>query len=348
MFIRNNTKKTFQNHHFRAMSDKIKFDTQKFADNTGEYKRKVSSFRDVIQKGGKFEPEAGRYHLYVSYACPWAHRTLISRKLKGLDKLIDISVVHWHMDSKGWRFKTPDESCPGANEEPNYGFKRLSDLYFKADENYGGRFTVPTLWDKKNQTIVNNESSEIIRFFNSAFNDSDVLTKEEKAIDLYPVPLRKEIDELNNWIYDTINNGVYKAGFATKQEVYESHVKTLFEHLEKVEAILKNKYNAANDPNKDGFYLVGDELTEADVRLYTTLVRFDPVYVQHFKCNIKDIRHGFPYLHKYVRYLYWNIPAFHETTNFDHIKKHYTKSHPQINPHGITPVGPVPDILPLD
>lgn len=252
------------------------------------------------------------------------------------------------MDPKGWRFKADDEDVPGATDEPNYHFNRLSELYFKAEPNYEGRFTVPVLWDKKTETIVNNESSEIIRIFNTAFNDFKELSAEEKQLDIYPQKYRKEIDEINDWVYDTINSGVYKSGFATKQEVYEKHVKILFEHLDKVEKILEESYHNAKNPEKDGFYLVGDRLTEADIRLYPTIARFDPVYVQHFKCNIGTIRSNYTYLHKYVRFLYWKVPAFHETTNFEHIKKHYTKSHPSINPHGITPVGPVPDILPLE
>lgn len=323
-----------------------KFNTQKFADEkTGEYVRKPSVFRNFISSK-EFPAEKGRYQLYVSYACPWAHRTLIVRKLKGLEDFIDVTAVHWHMDSKGWRFKEENEDAPGADVEPLYGFKRLSDIYFKANDEYDGRYTVPLIWDKKTETIVNNESSEIIRFFNYAFDE--LLSEDKKKLDFYPEVLRKDIDEVNDWIYDTINNGVYKAGFASKQEAYEKHVTKLFESLDRVEKILKDNYEKAESPEKNGFYLVGDQLTEADIRLFTTLVRFDPVYVQHFKCNIGMIRHDFPFIHKYLRYLYWNIPAFKETTNFEHIKFHYTKSHPAINPHGITPLGPVPNILPLE
>lgn len=280
--------------------------------------------------------------MYVSYACPWAHRTLIVRKLKGLAPLISVSVVHWHMDDQGWRFPTEEELASGADvgtQDHLYSLDRIKKLYYKADPEYNGRFTVPVLWDRKLETIVNNESSEIIRMLNSAFNG--LVAKEHAQIDLYPADLQAPIDEINGWVYDTINNGVYKAGFATAQEVYEKEVLSLFKHLDKVEALLQEK------PATDGRYLLGDRLTEADVRLYTTIIRFDPVYHQHFKTNIKMIRHDYPHLHNWMRNLYWNFEAFHETTNFEHIKKHYTKSHIAINPHHITPLGPVPNVVPL-
>ncbi|KAL7269272.1 S-glutathionyl-(chloro)hydroquinone reductase [Rhizina undulata] len=217
------------------------------------------------------------------------------------------------------------------------GAKFLKDLYFKANPNYEGRYTVPTLWDKKLQTICSNESSEILRFLYTEFDD--LIAEDKKGVTFYPEEKRKEIDEFNEWLYDTVNNGVYKSGFATTQEAYEKNVHKLFESLDRIEEILKKS---------DGPYILGKELTEADIRLYPTIVRFDPVYVQHFKCNIKMIRHDYPAIHKWLRHLYWDIPAFRETTNFEHIKKHYTKSHSQINPKGITPVGPLPDILPKD
>ena len=303
------------------------------------------SFRDTIEKGGRFTPEAGRYHLYVSYACPWAHRTLITRVLKGLTGIIGLSVVHWHMDGKGWRFATPEELSENkgdffGTQDHLYNLDRIRELYFKADPNYGGRFTVPVLWDKKEETIVNNESLEIIRIFNTAFND--LIDDKYKKIDLYPTDLQKEIDELNGWIYDNINNGVYKAGFSTAQEVYDKECANVFKHLDRVEAIFNERH--ANGQK----YLTGNTLTEADVRLFTTIIRFDPVYVQHFKCNIGMIRYQYPHIHQWVRELYWGNPAFNETTHFDHIKLHYTKLHPAINPHGITPLGPVPNILKLD
>ncbi|RYC59333.1 hypothetical protein CHU98_g6860 [Xylaria longipes] len=315
-------------------------------DKSGEFKRQASSFRDWIsdEPGAKFPPEKGRYHLYVSYACPWAHRTLIARKLKGLEEFVSFSVVHWHMGEKGWRFPTPgDKDAAGENVVPDplpghESNTHLRNLYFAAEPNYSGRFTVPVLFDKKSNAIVNNESSEILRMFGTVFDSQ--LSEPYASLDLYPENLRKEIDEAGEWTYDKINNGVYKSGFATTQEAYERNVIALFEALDRAEEQLKST---------GGPYFFGDVLTETDVRLYVTLIRFDPVYVQHFKCNIRDIRSGYPSLHRWMRNLYWNHPsaAFEATTNFLHIKNHYTRSHTQINPFSITPVGPVPDVLPL-
>jgi putative glutathione S-transferase len=299
----------------------------------GAFKRAASSFRNFIEKGGQFQPEKDRYHLYVSYACPWATRTLIVRKLKGLDDIIPVTVVSPRMGELGWPFASADK-FPGANEDPLYGFSHVKELYLKADPDYGGRFTVPTLWDKKNHTIVNNESSEIIRMFNTAFNE--IIPADKAAIDLYPSELHSEIDDINGWVYDTINNGVYKAGFASSTEAYEAAVYPLFESLDRIEKILNGKN-----------YLVGDKLTEADVRLWVTIIRFDPVYVRHFKCNIRDIRNGYPAINLWMKKLYWNNPAFKDSTNFDHIKTHYFWSHPFVNPQRIVPVGPIPHIQPL-
>jgi len=313
-------------------------------DKSGEFKRQQSSFRDWISNDpkAKFPAEKGRYHLYVSYACPWAHRALIVRKLKGLEEIIPFTSVHWHMEEKGWRFATQDEQIPGENTQPDPLHKKnthLRDLYFSVNPDYEGRFTVPTLWDTKQETIVNNESSEIIRMFYTAFDD--LLDEKYKNLHLFPDDMKDKIEEVNKWTYDDINNGVYKSGFATTQEAYERNVKTLFKSLDRTEEILSKSI-------EKGPYYFGDKLTEADVRLYTTIVRFDPVYVQHFKCNLKDIRSGYPHLHRWVRHLYWQVPAFGETTQFEHIKKHYTKSHKQINPFGITPLGPEKDILKED
>jgi len=216
-------------------------------------------------------------------------------------------------------------------------FTHLRDVYFSVDENYEGRFTVPTLYDKKKKTIVNNESSEIIRMFYTAFDD--LLPEKYKNVDLFPKDLQAQIEETNKWTYDDINNGVYRSGFATTQQAYENAVIQLFKSLDRVEEHLAST---------EGPYYFGKEITEADVRLYTTIVRFDAVYHQHFKCNIREIRSGYPAIHKWVRNLYWNVPAFGSTTQFEHIKKHYTKSHKQINQFSITPVGPIPDILGLD
>ncbi|KAF9460029.1 glutathione S-transferase [Collybia nuda] len=299
----------------------------------GSFKRAAASFRDTIEKGGKFEPANDRYHLYVSYACPWATRTLIVRKLKGLEDIIPVTVVSPRMGTSGWPFASVDQFS-GADVDPLYKSEHVRDLYFKADPEYGGRFTVPVLWDKKNQTIVNNESSEIIRIFNTAFNE--FIPDEKAKVDFYPANLRAEIDELNEWIYPNINNGVYRAGFSSTQEAYQKAVVEVFEALDKVEKILTGKD-----------YLVGGTLTEADIRLWVTIIRFDPVYVGHFKCNIRTIRDGYPAIHKWLQKLYWNNDAFKSSTDFDHIKTHYYWSHPTINPTRVVPVGPIPNIRPL-
>ncbi|KAH8173556.1 glutathione S-transferase omega-like 2 [Sarocladium implicatum] len=321
-------------------------DWVKPGDNSGEFKRQVSSLRSWIsrEEGAQFPPEKGRYHLYVSYACPWACRALIARKLKGLEDIISFSVVHWYLGEGGWRFVTKEEEgqVPGENviRDPIPGhenFERLSDVYFETDKDYNGRYTVPLLYDKKTKTIVSNESSEILRMLGSEFDD--LIEEKYRKVDLYPSNLRSEIEEAHTWIYDLINNGVYKSGFATKADAYERNVTALFEALDRAE-----KHLSTNP----GPYWFGDVLTEVDVRLFVTIIRFDPVYVQHFKCNIRDIRSGYPALHKWMRELYWKHPEFKETTNFEHIKWHYTRSHTQINPPSITPVGPLPHILPLE
>jgi len=309
-------------------------------DKTGEFKRGQSQFRSFIKKGGEFPPEAGRYHLYVSYACPWAHRTLIARQLKGLEDIIPFTSVHWSMKEKGWRFATPeDKDAPGeqVTADPVKGHERythLRDIYFQVDPEYKGRFTVPTLYDVKQGKIVSNESSEIIRMFYKEFDD--LLPEKYQKVDLYPKDLQAEIEASNEWIYPDINNGVYRSGFATTEEAYTKAVTQLFTSLDRVEKHLATS---------EGPYYFGKNVTEADIRLFTTIIRFDAVYVQHFKTNIRDIRSGYPYIHKWMRFLYWNVPAFGDTTEFTHIKKHYTQSHTQINPFSITPVGPEPPIL---
>lgn len=313
-------------------------------DKSGEFKRQQSAFRNFISRepGAQFPPEKGRYHLYVSYACPWAHRTLITRKLKGLEDIISFSSVHWHLAEKGWRFATSDEKLPGENTIPDPlhpDFTHLRDIYFSNDPDYTGRFTVPVLFDKKTNLIVSNESAEIIRMLYYEFDN--LLPEQFKSVDLYPQSLRSQIDTSNEWIYNDVNNGVYKSGFATTQEAYEKAVTTLFTSLDRIETHLSKQQSTSP-------YFFGNSVTEADIRLFTTIIRFDPVYVQHFKCNLHDIRSGFPNIHRWVRGLYWDVPAFGETTDFEHIKKHYTKSHKQINQFAITPLGPVPDILPKD
>ena len=244
------------------------------------------------------------------------------------------------MLDKGWRFAEPNEDVPGANTTPDPlhpEFTHIRQLYFEQDEQYGGRFTVPVLYDKKAKRIVSNKSAEIIRMLYHEFDG--LLPEKYKSSELLPSALEKEIDATNEWTYHDINNGVYKSGFATKEDAYAEAVTKLFSSLDKAEAHLAKS---------EGPYYFGSQITEADVRLYTTIIRFDPVYVQHFKCNLRDIRSGYPHLHKWLRNLYWNNAAFKDTTQFEHIKNHYTKSHRQINQYSITPLGPVPNILPLD
>jgi putative glutathione S-transferase len=295
----------------------------------GEFVRMDSQFRNWVTADGSpgptgeggFPAEAGRYHLYVSYACPWAHRTLIFRKLKSLEDLIGFSVVHPDMEQPGWKFA----DFPGATPDTVNGFDFMHQLYTLAQPDYSGIVTVPVLWDKKRRTIVNNESSEIIRMLNSAFN---ALTGNTE--DYYPQALRAEIDEINQPIYDNINNGVYKCGFATTQKAYEKAFDALFNALDDVEQRLSRQR-----------YLLGGRLTEADWRLFPTLVRFDPVYVGHFKCNLRRIA-DYPNLSNYVRDLY-QMPGIAETVNLDHIKRHYYYSHESINPTRIVPKGPEVD-----
>lgn len=296
----------------------------------GKFVRSESQFRNWLTADGEpgptgrggFAAEPGRYHLYVSLACPWAHRTLIVRALKGLDNMIDVSVVNPLMLSEGWEL---NRDFPGATGDALYRLERLYQLYLKADANYSGRVTVPVLWDRQNETIVSNESADIIRMFNTAFDDLGA-----RPGDYYPHALRADIDAWNERIYDRVNNGVYKAGFATKQSAYEEAVQALFDELDVLE-----KHLSTNR------YLVGGRITEADWRLFTTLIRFDAVYVGHFKCNLHRIA-DYPALSGYVRELY-QVPGVAETVNLQHIQHHYYRSHKTINPTGIVPAGPVQD-----
>jgi putative glutathione S-transferase len=273
---------------------------------------------------GGFAAESGRYHLYVSYACPWAHRTLVFRVLKGLESLIGVSVVHPLMREDGWTFGAEFDGTTGDGV---MGKPFLRDVYLAVNPQATGRVTVPVLWDKQRNTIVSNESSEIIRMFNSAFYG---LTGNQG--DFYPEELRAGIDAVNARVYATVNNGVYRAGFATTQEAYEEAVTELFKTLDWLEARLSGQR-----------YLLGGQITEADWRLFTTLVRFDPVYVGHFKCNIRRIA-DYPALSGYLRELYqW--PGVADTTRLDHIKYHYYASHASVNPTGIVPVGPEVDLF---
>ena len=292
----------------------------------GRFVRKLPQFRSWITADGSagptgdagFNAGAGRYHLYVSHACPWAHRTLIFRSLKGLEEMISVSVVHWFMADKGWTFQAGEGVVPDTINNAEF----VHQIYTAAMSDYSGRVTVPVLWDKKNNTIVSNESPEIIRMFNSAFDNVGA-----KAGDYYPQALRAEIDSLNERIYESVNNGVYKCGFATTQVAYEEALHPLFDTLDWLDQRLSTQR-----------YLTGNTITEADWRLFTTLVRFDPVYVGHFKCNIRRIA-DYENLSEYVRDLYQQ-PGIAETINMQHIKQHYYASHESVNPSRVVPVGP--------
>ena len=302
---------------------------------TGRFERAASVFRNWVTPDGRpgptgsdgFAAAADRYHLYVSLACPWAHRTLIMRALKGIEQIVPVSVTHWLMAEQGWNF-TPGE---GVIPDPLFNSRYLHELYTRADAHYTGRVTVPVLWDQHTQTIVNNESSEIIRMFAGAFDAMGA-----SPGDYYPKDLREDIDALNARIYDTLNNGVYKAGFATTQQAYEEAVVPLFETLDWLEERLTQSR-----------FLCGDRLTEADIRLFTTLVRFDCVYHGHFKCNIRPLV-DYKVLWAFTRDIY-QLPGVAPTVNFTHIKRHYYQSHTRINPTGIVPLGPALDFdVPAD
>lgn len=299
------------------------YDTKK---SGGKFVRSDAGFRNWVTADGTagpsgeggFKAEAGRYHLYISHACPWANRAAVFRKLKGLEDAISLSVVDWFMGDEGWTFGEEG----GDTRDTENGFSRMHQVYTAAKADYTGRVTVPVLWDRERKTIVSNESSEIIRMFNSAFN---ALTHDDR--DYYPEALRDEIDAVNERVYHTVNNGVYKCGFATTQQAYEDSFYPLFETLDWLEERLSKQR-----------YLAGDQLTEADWRLFTTLVRFDPVYVGHFKCNLRRIA-DYPNLFNYTRELF-QFEGVAETINMRHIKAHYYGSHETINPTRVVPVGP--------
>ncbi|MEM8654539.1 MAG: glutathione S-transferase family protein [Pseudomonadota bacterium] len=303
------------------------YDTKK---SGGKFERSQAKFRNWITADGSAGPSgeggfpaaSGRYHLYVSYACPWAHRALVFRKLKGLEDHIDISAVHPDMLSDGWTFEVDDK---GATGDTLYSLPFARDIYTRADPQFSGRVTVPILWDKDRETIVSNESSEIIRMFNAAF---DGITG--NTADYWPEDLRSAMEPVNDRIYDTFNNGVYKSGFATTQAAYDDAVQPLFDTMDWLEERLSGAR-----------YLMGDRLTEADWRLWTTLVRFDAVYHLHFKCNRKRLM-DYPHLWAYTRELY-QVQGVAETVNMDHIVRHYHYSHESINPHRIVPINPVID-----
>lgn len=305
--------------------------TGKWKVEKGEFIRAVSSFRNWVTKDGGAGPSGGdgfaaepdRYHLYVSYACPWAHRTLIIRALKGLEDIISVSVVHPLMPDESWVFG----DYPGATEDHINHANYLYENYQKAHPNFDGLVTVPVLWDKKRETIVSNESSEIIRMLNTAFDDYG-----NSDIDFYPESLREGIDAINDVVYNNVNNGVYQAGFATTQKAYDKAFNRLFNTMDELEELLSKKR-----------YLVGNKITEADWRLFTTLVRFDAVYYNHFKTNKQRLM-DYPNLWAYTRELY-QVSGVAETVYMDHIKYHYFASHRSINPTGIVPKGPEIDFM---
>lgn len=302
------------------------YDTQSTG---GRFERAESQFRNWITADGSpgpsgqggFAAEPGRYHLYVSWACPWAHRTIIYRRLKGLERLISMSVTNAYMGPEGWTF----EPGPGVIPDPVNGVTRLHQVYTKADPQYSGRVTTPVLWDRRRKTIVSNESADIIRMFNSAF---DAVGADDR--DYYPAELREQIDRLNDYIYPNVNNGVYQAGFATGQAPYEEAVNRLFDALDRLEQRLAQRR-----------YLLGERITEADWRLFPTLVRFDAVYVGHFKCNLRELR-DYPNLYGYLRDLYQQ-PGIADTVDIDYIKEHYYRSQVAVNPTGVVPLGPTLD-----
>jgi len=298
----------------------------------------ADGWHGTISPNGHFPPEKGRYHLYIGLFCPFAHRANLVRHLKGLVDFIDISIVKPYPkgDEKGWpgwQFPKDDQEYPRATVDKLFGSKYMHEVYFKADKQYKGRYSVPVLWDKQTQTIVNNESAELLRWLPTAF--SPFLDPEHAKLDLYPEPLRTQIDSISEWMQRDLNMGVYKAGFAGSQAEYDKNVIPVFGALNKVEELIASS---------GGPYVLGKTLTELDIRLYATVVRFDTVYVQHFKCNLGTIRHDYPVINNWLKNLYWNVPGFKESTDFLHIKENYTKSHYDINPKAITPMGPFPDV----
>ncbi|KAF2251784.1 glutathione S-transferas-like protein [Trematosphaeria pertusa] len=288
----------------------------------------------VIEEGGEFPPEKHRYHLYIGLFCPFAHRTNLVRHIKHLTDIISLSVVRpYPKEPNGWSFPDSNEEYPNATVDHLFGSKFLREVYFKDDKDYKGKYSVPALWDKKTGRIVSNESAEILRWLPTAFNS--LLPPEIAKIDLSPQSLRAQIDDITPWLQGDINTGVYKAGFARTQEGYEAGVIPLFAALNKLEALVAKN---------GGPFILGKQMTELDLRAYGTIVRFDVVYVQHFKTNLGTIRHDYPVLNNWLKNVYWNVEGFKESTDFKHIKENYTKSHKEINPLAITPLGPFPNV----
>ncbi|KAK3994365.1 glutathione S-transferase [Cladorrhinum sp. PSN332] len=298
----------------------------------------AQAWHGKITSNGPFTPEKDRYRLYIGLFCPFAHRVNIIRHLKNLETIIPITVVKPYPKGDasgwpGWAFPSTPDEYPGATPDPLFSSAYLHELYFKADPNYKGRYSVPVLWDTKTSTIVNNESLELLRNFSTCFNP--ILSPQDQALTLYPQHLQPRIDHLSSWLQKDLCTGVYRAGFARTQEDYNPAVIRVFATLNVLERIL---------PLNSGPYILGTSLTEVDVLAYATLIRFDAVYVQHFKCNLGMIRHDYPQIKNWLGNLYWNVKGFKETTVFKHIKENYTKSHGDVNPLGITPLGPWPDV----
>lgn len=344
--------------------DSLQRQTHQHADKDGHFRRKDSQFRSRISRdtSSTFPAEANRYVLYMNYGCPWAHRTSLVRGLKGLDSIIQMVPTDFDLTKDGWLFTGKNGSL---EKDPLYGFTALKQLYLKADPTYEGRYTVPCLWDKKQETIVNNESAEIIRMFYSEFDEllpEELRESNRPGGGLYPDSLRAEIDTMNEWVYNTVNNGVYKCGFATSQEAYKTNIYPLFESLDRLEAHLA----PGNSANHGGPYLFGKYLTEADIRLYTTMIRFDAAYHTIFLCNLKSVRHDYRNLYKWLRLCYWQGGApfstagddrtsvFKDTTNFQAYREGYTRARGRIYTKGddklelVVPAGPLVDIDPLD
>lgn len=296
------------------------------------------SWRHTIPSA-EFPAAPDRYHLYVGLFCPFAHRVIVTRELKGLQEILPMSIVKpYPKDGGGWRFPLTNEEYPGSTIDHLFHSKFLHEVYFRSDSEYKGKYSVPVLWDKKTNQIVNNESEDIMRMLNHAFDEFLPEDSAKTKLDFYPQELREEINEVNSWMMPNLNNGVYKAGFAGNQEDYEKNCRIVFQTLDRLEGILATQDSL--------FVLATKWPTEVDIKLYTTLVRFDTIYQQHFKLMVRSVRHGYPRLNRWLKNFYWNPPGVKETTNFKHIKENYSKSHLDINPKSITPLGPEPDVEP--